>query len=351
MESNKDYYYVKQNVTLKMGGSPKIFHGHSENIWSVVANYGDYNRWYGTFLSQYETSMNLTGSGNIYLEASVPSTDNNSQTTNITTSSSTSRTETIGISVGGTFGENPAFNLGGSYSVGTTTSKSFSMSMSQTHKDLSVKKNTSGNKVTWTYNGTLPKYYAKLVGNTWWNCHQEPADILVNDCDLSDEICWSVSNPSGQYTVEITSAPQRAALLFSTSLGSIGNRPSKYEYTTAPTANYTHTLIEPNRAIQKWRMFITIEGDAPAGALGDLVSDMLISFPDLYASEFTVADKTSTSLNTIKYVVNYSKQLFEKNIDILQSYAKDAHVSQFTIHWRCDDKDVQTREGFTVKVD
>ena len=358
MESNKDYYYVKQNVTLKMGGTPKIFYPASEeNYWYYAANYGEYNRWYGSFLSQYETSMNLTGNGNIFLEASVPSTDNNSQTTNITVGSSTSHTVTNGISWGFSGGFNMSgpmgsVSIGGSHTEGTTTGTSFSMSMSQTHKDFGVKKNTSGSKVTWTYKGALPQYYEN-VGSTIYYCHQSPADILVNDCDLSDEICWSVDNPSGEYTVNITSAPQTAALLFvKKNERGYTNASRKYEYATAPTENYAHILLEPNRATQKWRMYITIdewEASPVVGALGELESSIRNAFPDLYANVFTIADKTPTSLNTISYIVKYTKQLFTQNIDILQSYAKSWGIKRYTIHWRCDDMSVTTREGFTVK--
>ena len=363
MESNKDYYYVKQNVTLRMGaeGAWKIFFPVSgANYWYDATNYSSYNRWYGSFLSQYETSMNLTGNGNIHLEASVPNTDNNSQTTNITIGSSTSNTTTSGISWGASGGANASgpmgsINIGGSYSEGTTTGTSFSMSMSQTNKDFGVRKNTSGNKVTWTYKGTLPQYYEHETSSNISYCHQTPANILVNDCDVANEICWSVSNPSGQYTVDITSAPQTAAIVYVyKKKDGYKNAPHKYEYATASTENYTHKLIEPNRAMQNWRMYITIDEwsvSPVVGAQGDLESNIRHAFPDLYANVFTIADKTPTSLNTIGYIVKHTKRLFTQNIDILQSYAKSWGIKQYTIHWRCDDTNVSSREGFSVKVD
>ncbi|MBR1448286.1 MAG: hypothetical protein IJ588_06030 [Prevotella sp.] len=353
MESNKDYYYLKQNVTLKMDGL--YWPTTDETYWYDAKNFGEYTNWFGSFLSQYETSMNLTGDGSIFLEASVPNTDNNSQSTSVSIGSSTSHTVTNGYSVGFSGGGSPAggmgsINIGGNHSEGTTEGTSFSMSMSQTHKDFGVKKNTSGNKVTWTYNGTLPKYYFNTSNR--YNCHQWPADILVNDCDVADEICWSVSNPSGQYTVDVTSAPQTAALLYAKNSGSAGNRPHKHEYTTTPTETYSHQLIEPNRAMQNWRMFVTIdewEGVPVAGAQGELENSIERAFSSVFQHEFSVADKTATSLNTITYVINYSKQLFSQNIDILLSYGKSWGISRFTIHWRCDDVNVKTRDGFTVK--
>ena len=357
IESNKDYYYVKQNVTLKMGGSPKFFYPIDEYNWYHASNYGDFDCWFGSFLSQYETSMNLTGSGSIFLEASVPNTDNSTQSTSISIGSSTSTTVTNGISWSISGGANAAgpmgsISIGGSHSEGTTTGSSFSMSMSQTHKDFGVKKNTSGSKVTWTYNGTLPQYYVEKTSNASYHNHQTPADILVNDCDVADEICWSVSNPSGQYTVDVTSAPQTAALLYDIESGSGGIRLHKYEYTTTPTETYSHQLLEPNRAMQKWRMFVTIDEweDQPiAGAQSQLESNILNQFPDVYNNVFSVADKTATSLNTITYVINYCKQVFAQNNDVLMNYAKSWGISRFTIHWRCDDLNVKTREGFTVK--
>ena len=99
-------------------------------------------------------------------------------------------------------------------------------------------------------------------------------------------------------------------------------------------------------------MYITIdewEASPVVGALGELESSIRNAFPDLYANVFTIADKTPTSLNTISYIVKYTKQLFTQNIDILQSYAKSWGIKRYTIHWRCDDMSVTTREGFTVK--
>ena len=358
IEANKDYYYLKQNVTLRMGNDNgwKIFYPtSSENSWYKATNYGNYNRWYGSFLSQYETSMNLTGSGTIHLEAAAPNTDNNSSSTSVTVGSSSSRSETVGLSwSAGANMSGPMASVGGSYSVGTTQGTSFSMGMSQTNKELGVKKNTSGSKVTWTYKGALPQYYEN-VGSTIYYCHQTAANILVNDADVANEICWSVSNPSGQYTAEITSVPQTAALLYEyKKQNGYKNAPHKYEYCTAETATYTHTLLEPSRAMQTWRMNITIDqwdGTPVVGALGDLESNIRNAFPDLYANVFKVADKTPTSLTGITAVVNYTKSVMGNRLDILQSYARSWGIKQFTIHWSCDDLNVKTREGFVVNID
>ena len=362
IDANKDYYYLKQNVTLCMGdrnGSKIFYPTRGENYWYHATNFGEYNRWYGAFLSKYATSMDLTGSGSIHLEAAAPNTDNNSSTTTVTTGTSHSTTETVGITWGASGGANAAgpmasFSIGGSYSVGTTNGSSFSVGMSQTTKELGVKKNTVGTKVAWTYTGALPQYYER-EGDLIYYCHQTPAAILVNDADVSQEICWSVDNPSGQYTVNITSSPQTAVLVYVyKKVDGYNNAPRKYVYNNDADATYTHNLLEPNRAMQSWRMYITIDewvSSPIVGAQGELESNIRNAFPDLYASTFRIADKTATSLNTIGYIVKASKEIMTKNVDILQSYARSWGIKKFTIHWRCDDRNVTTREGLTIIAD
>lgn len=356
MESNKDYYYLKQNVTLKMGNEKgwMIFHPtpQGENYWYDATNYGDYDNWYGSFLSQYITSINLTGSGSIRLEASKPDTDNNTSSTSVSIGSSSSHSTTNGVSWNNTLGMSPSFSLGGSYSWGTTNGTSFSLSLSQTSKDLHGVKNTSGNQVTWTYKGTLPQFSQPKEGSTWHYMHQTAADILTNDCDIANEICWSVANPSGQYTFNITSQPQTAALLFSYKSGSKGNRPSTYEYTTTQTSNHSQQLIQPNRAMQTWRMSITVdewEGAEVAGAREYLQNEVRKQFPDIYADVFQVADKSASTLDAISAVINYSKKVFGNtaNMEALESLAKSKGVKKFSIHWR-NDNGVQTKDPFTV---
>ena len=356
MNTNKDYYYLKQNVTLRMGDEDgyKIFWPtpKGDNYWYNTSNYGDYDNWYGSFLSQYITSMNLTGNGSIQLEAAKPDTDNNTSSSSISVGSSHSTTETVGFTFGLTASEKPGLNAGGNTSVGTTKGTSFSLSMSQTSKDFKAAKNTSGTKVTWTYKGNLPKFYVKDT-DAYHYCHDTPADILTNDCDVANEICWSVANPSGRYTFNITSQPQTAALLFSYKKGSKGNRPSTYEYTTTETSTHPQQLLQPNRAMQTWRMSITIdewEGAMVSGAKEYLEDEVRKKFPTIYADVFTIADKSAESLDVISYVINYSKKVFGNtaNNEVLQSLAKSKGVKKFSIHWRNDDG-IQERDPFVVE--
>jgi hypothetical protein len=353
MESNKDYYYVKQNITVRNYNFDLRWMDPRPSVWWECWGYGSYNRWFGHFTSQYHTSMDLVGNGSIHLEAAYPSTDNGSSSTSITVGSSSSQSRTVGMTIGGSMGfsgMNPSlsFNASGSISTGTTTGNSFSMGMSTTNKDLSVSKNTQDTRVYWTYKTTLPQYYEDRT-NLKSCCHTWPSAMLLSEIDMANEICWSVDNPSGQYTINITSDPQDAALLYK--YEGKWNAEHTYAYTDTKTATYSPTLQEPNRAMQKWRMFITINewaGSPVVGAQGYLQSAVHEGFPDLYAPQFSVADKTATSLNVITAIIDYSKKAFTQNLDILQSYATSLGIKKYTISWRCDDANVTTREGFVV---
>lgn len=367
MDNNKDYYYVKQNVTLSMGdvNGYKIFYPtNAENIWWSASNYGDsWHLWYGAFLSKYDTSMELTGKGTIALEAAMPETKNSSTTQSISIGTSHSTTTTVGITWGasGGYTQTPGWggnvSVGGSYSKGYTDSRSFNMGYSRAIEDLTVSKNTNGKKVSWTYEGNKPKGYVAhdIYGSDYTYCHQTAPEILVSDADLLNEICWSVANPDGAYTVNIYSLIETAALLES-SKSSKNNIKTKYEYTPWDRDgdnNFSHELLQPFRARQTWRMNIIIdewENGVVIGAQGEMENYLNKSYPALYAHEFTICDKTSTSVEVISSFIDYSKSVFDYNYDILQGLAHSYGVKQFTIHWRCDDTNVTVKEGYTVKV-
>ena len=357
MDNNKDYYYVKQNVTLSMGdvNGWKIFYPkEGENWWSSASNYGDkWNYWYGAFLSKYDTSMELTGKGTIALEAAMPETKNSSTTQSISFGSSHSETTTVGITWGFT---GLKLTGGGSYQKGFTKSTSFNMGYSRAIEDLTVSKNTNGKKASWTYTGNKPQGYVKYENSTYYYCHQTAPEILVSDADLLNEICWSVANPEGAYTVNINSLIETAALLMSDN-SSKNNIITKYEYTPWDRDgdnNFSHELLQPFRARQTWRMNIIIdewENGVVIGAQGEMENYLNKSYPDIYANTFTVCDKTPTSVEVINSFIDYSKSIFDYNYDILQGLAHSYGVKQFTIHWRCDDTNVTVKEGYTVKVD
>ena len=93
--------------------------------------------------------------------------------------------------------------IGGSFSAGVTQGSSFALNTSRTHKDLTPTMNRIDNKVTWTYKGNLPKFRSEVRGDWIYSMHDTAPEILVNTATLTNEICWSVANPEGRYTLSV----------------------------------------------------------------------------------------------------------------------------------------------------
>ena len=354
---DRDYYYVRQSVLLQSADLFKSMKNCDDNVWRTASGYGDFNRWYGSFLSRYETSMDLYGNSAIRLEEALPYTDNSNSTVSITCGESSSTTETLGCSWGVNAGANGAgpsvgISWGGSYSIGQTEGTSFSMGYAKTYKDLSVKKNTDGTCVMWTYEAHLPQYREEHHDGYIYYCHESPGDILVNDANLDNEICWSVSKPSMSYMLHATMRPETAALMYAR-VGDPGNKKHRYEFTVnADDREFSYQLLQPNRSIQHWRMYVTIdewEGTPVTGALGSLEQNLVNAFPVEFRRAFTVADKTEKSLQVINANIAHAKEVFTAHEEMLLNYAKSWGIKQYTIHWACDDtQNVNLKDSYVV---
>ena len=363
IDSNKDYYYIKQNVTVSMGDRDyeRLFIPCEENIWMPCSGFGDYPLYYGSFLSKYETTMELTGDNNdnIQLEAATPATENQSTTISINVGYSESSSSSIGYSWSSNAGYNAQGPMGSitsgiSKTDGKTNGSSFSMNNSRAYKDLEVHKNRDGNKVTWIYKGNLPKGRRETGSDAYHYKHDIAPAILVSDADLTNEICWSVANPTGTYTLDITSYPQTAVLLQSKSIKENGEYARKYEYTNTYTqGHFKHEFLQPNRFLQTWRMSISVdewEDKQDKTALKELESYFTEKYPDIYRSVFTVADKTETSMQVINAIIENATNAFDKQKDILQELAQNYGIKAFSIHWRCDNDNVRQKKDYTIEV-
>lgn len=176
-----------------------------------VEGFEDYSSnwsfYYGSWLSSSSHEMSLAGAGEINVEKSLPSTDNNQTTETIAIGTTDGTSHTSGWSIGGSLGGNggmsgsnvtgggtASFNFSFSNSTTTIHNTSFTMSTSSVSKDLAIKRNTDGAKVTWTY---IAGHDPGVIWEKMW--HEMAAPILTNDIDITNKVCWSVKNPSGQY--------------------------------------------------------------------------------------------------------------------------------------------------------
>ena len=345
--ANVDYYYVKQSTTIHVGAAvyvPKTGDGYSDTYyWGPYdqENYRNAKNWddndifyYGSWLHKYETSMELTGNGNITIEYALPGTDNNNCSKSIAIGTSQSESDNIGFSFTGIFTSNPGASLGINYAHGWTSGTSFTMTTSSESKQLKVVKNSSGSKISWTYeNSQKPK----LFSQNGCICHSIVADAVTNDVDIENQGCWSVKNPSGRYTIKTYNYRQMACLTT--------NDDGKESWRDHYFANWrydNYTLIEPNRAEQTWHFDVTPSTLGKEGHNGDkqkLTQALMTQFPEVFQTVTRVADRTIDSENAIQCIVGYAKQVInDKNGGrTMREYALDLGCDSYTIRWYCMD--------------
>lgn len=357
---NKDYYYVQQKVRMEIGGkkddnevwdpNKTLYRGPYEaHMWyvnSFTYQGKTYTHYYGSWLNKYLSKLNLTGEGTIKVEKAIPLTDNNNVSESIAIGESHSETNTLGFSLGGSIGSGgaafiPSFN----YSHGWTDGTSFTMTTTTNAKELKCVKNTNGSEVTWTYEcgKTMDPY--KNNKDKW--CHPMAPDALTNDVDIENQVCWSVSNPSGSYKLSIYEQPYMKAVMKVSGKGEWCNMTGWMTY------EKEFTFKTPNRAVQEWYMDITFPEIGTEGHHGDkgkLIEYLQRQFPDIYQTRQSLADQTDTSENTIKYLVDYSKSLLlnSDGAQTMRDYALDLGLSQYTIKWYTIDKKHKTYE-LTIK--
>ena len=343
MKTNKDYYFVEQKALSAVGGQQEgdarfdvnktLYAGpYKEDEW-IDANYdydgNHYTRYYGAFWQHGEYSLNLVGSGTIKLEDALPTTDNNTMSTSIAVGETHSETSTVGVSMG-MVGFQPSVGL--NYSHGWTNGTSYTMTTTTNTKEIAVQKNTEANKVTWKYeNGQ------KTFEDTNYDKHPLAPTSITTDVNMDNQACWSVENPEGEYTLEVTS---------NSYLRNIYEQSDwKTWRTISPSQeDNKYKLIVPNRAEQTWHMDVTfpeIGQEGHEGQKGLLTQYLEKQFPDLYQTKLSLADKTAESENTIKILVNQADYLLHNSDggQTLREYALDLGISQYTIKWfTTDDK-------------
>ena len=343
METNKDYYFVEQAVLSAVGGQQEgdarfdvnktLYAGpYKEDEW-IDADFNSkdnhYSKYYGAYWQEGNYSLNLVGSSTIRLEDALPTTDNNTTSTSIAVGETHSETNTIGFSFG-VVGEN--ISVGGNLSHGWTDGTTYTMTSTTNTNDIKVQKNTEANKVMWKYENSQQTF-----GDSDEDEHMLAPVAVTTDVNMDNQACWSVENPEGAYTLEVTSDSRMKCIM--------ANDDGCHAYTKWPsTENSKYELIVPNRAEQTWHMDITfpeIGQEGHEGQKGLLTQYLEKQFPSLYQTELKIADQTPESENTIKLLVKQTEDVLNNSdgAQTLREYALDLGISQYTIKWfTTDDK-------------
>ncbi|MBR4573198.1 MAG: hypothetical protein IKO28_07315 [Prevotella sp.] len=348
MNNNKDYYCIEQKVTASVGGQkdnytyiPVTIGGtyHAETLYLGPYKENEWLRddFYGAWFNSSDFSIDIKGNGDIKLEDAIPDTDNNDVSRSVAVGETHSETNSIGATITGIFTGSPGASISGNYSHGWTDGTSFTMTTTSNAKELKCVKNTDGTTAKWQYScGT-----DMMNGDD--DEHPLAPDALTNDVDIDNQVCYSVNNPSGAYTIDVFHKSEMASLYVDD---------DDKEKLTASTvendndAKIRYTLATPNRAKQMWTMDVTFPEIAEEGyekVKTELTQALQNQFPDLYQPHLELADQTEESENTIQFLVNYSKELAAdpNSLQTLKEYALTYKISQFTIKWYNTDHNVK----------
>lgn len=368
--SNRDFYYVEESHHIRMGGensdkSKTLYWGPYKKedwtysiggtpgaMWPVTKHYNtfsiegfedlgsDWAFYYGSWLEESRHTMSLSGAGEIKVEKSLPSTDNNQSTETIAIGSTDVSTHTSGWSIGGSIGGKgggPSFNFGYSDTNTTSHSTSFTMSTSQVSKDLAIKRNTDGTAVTWTYEeGHRPR----IIWDNFW--HELAAPILTNDIDITNKVCWSVKNPSGQYQLYWYRVNWTKALFGKATKNSVQyiNRGCGY--------NETHTLSAPRRFKKEWYCDLRVSGQN----LKDDATEKFLAYlrevvnPIMFSNKFNLAEATNDGVDVIKYNVGVATKILKKDSqlrEMIEYRATELGIEKYTIKWFTNDEAVNKK--------
>ena len=378
--TNRDYYYVEESHHIRMGGensdkSKTLYWGpynkgdwmyttEKKNIFGDIyvdmpktfsiegwESYGsDYAYYYGSWLSQSDHIMELTGEGEINVEKSLPSTDNNQSTETIAIGTTDGTSHTEGWSFGGSLGANGGVsgpnqtgggNVGFNFSYTNTNttshSTSFTMSTSQVSKDLAIRRNTDGAEVTWTYEqGHRPG----IIWDKFW--HEMAAPILTNDIDITNKVCWSVRNPIGNYELYWYRGNYAQALFVKS------NRKNSSHYKRRNEYDGVIPLSAPRRFKKEWYCDLRVYGQN----LKDDATEKFLAYlrevvnPIMFSKKFNLAEATNDGVDVIKYNVGIATNILNKDSqlrEMIEYRAITLGIEKYTIKWFTNDEAVNKK--------
>ena len=359
--SNQDFYYVDEKVEARMGGqnsdyNKTLYWGPYTEKWKpskpFVYDGQQYNYYYGSWLNRIKHSLDLTGAGTVTVEASVPSTDNSSESKTIAVGTSDSQSSTEGWNIGFSGGGDSSGKLSGSFSFGysssTTTShsNSFTMTHGSTNKALKLARNTRGTEVTFDYSeGVKPDWSWK----PFQIVHMAP-DILTNDCEVNNMVCWRVKNPSDSYKLKISTRHETSSMcVFYVFEGFSNNTGSWSGYNM--TWSDTYTLKQPCRYLGSWNCDIAITGKNHVANASELFRKYLqgVIVEAAFKHQFNVAEMEQGELDVMKNLmrnVSLAMSQPEAKRKMIENYAKELGIESYIITWFSNDPTVE--EKFTL---
>ena len=351
-EKDQDYYYVQESVHLALGGknadaSKTLYWGPYESgKWhqvksGVVINDNSVKDSYGAWMSRTNHRLTLKGIGTIEVVscASNPAAGKDPSTQSVPVTSESGNWclgSPAATDIKGGFG------WGYSSSSGSSYTSAFSMTNSTINDELRFTKDISDSQVAFTYKQAF-------IGGSGSHSHWLAPDVMTNDFDVTNTVCWRVSNPSEQYSLDVAANHSMTTQFY----GSKYTKSYVMGVGASTDVSGSFTLKQPGRYLEKWYCQINTEGEnMVADASVKLRSHLQKTIhPDLFQESFNTGEtkKGETSVMANNYL--HFKSLMENDSKVrsaIDAYVKELGIQHYEIKWYTDDSTTST---FSIEAD
>ena len=345
-DSKKDYYQVQQKVSIANDKLPKYW------CWSRHDDNSDGYNWIytmGTCMKDVRTSMKLSGSGTISVYDATPGNENKSRTFSHNESSSS------GWSFSPSLGYQTLYGA-----ISYSTSVTFDDGYSWSSNDLVCSYNRNGSQVKWDYKGqgrvTWGFPYKRETGH--WDFGFEDLDmpdILMNTCDLNQDVIWMVENPNGDYQLQttldiVTFIEKEDQPWFHSSWYGFGSEYRNNYGKEEATGNYPATITLPTlpRYKRNWHMVVTAYGNLTETSQMDSFDNWLASYSINWKTDFDTAETSANGSSTAKYQFGKVKETIDNGLkdNIKLKYGKGTYKFEL----RLDGQSTAT-DSFTIEIE
>ena len=343
-DSKKDYYQVQQKVSIANDKLPKYW------LWSRQGDNSDGYNWtwaIGTCMKDVSTSMKLSGSGTISVYDATPGNENKSRTFSHNESSSS------GWSFSPSLGYQTLYGA-----ISYSTSVTFDDGYSWSSKDLVCSYNRDGSQVKWDYKGqgrvTWSFPYKRKYGHWDYGFKDYMPDILINTCDLNQDVIWMVENPNGDYQLQTTldivtfiekQDPRWFHYYWYGEVESRNNYGKEEE-----TGYYPATITLPTlpRYKRNWHMVVTAYGNLTETSQTDSFDNWLASVSMNWKTDFYTAETSANGSSTAKSQFGKVKETVDNGLKdtIKLKYGKGTYKFEL----RLDGQSTAT-DSFTIEIE
>ena len=343
-DSKKDYYQVQQKVSIANNKLPKSW-------WLRKGDNSDGYNWIwakGTCMKDVRTSMELSGSGTISVYDATPGNENKSRTFSHNESSSS------GWSFSPSLGYKTLYGA-----ISYSTSVTFDDGYSWSSKDLECSYNRNGSQVKWDYKGqgrvTWGFPYKRASGHWDDGFEDYMPDILMNTCDLNQDVIWMVENPNGDYQLQteldiVTFIEKEDEEWFHYSWhGFSGEYWNNYGKEEA-TGKYPATITLPTlpRYKRNWHMVVTAYGNLTETSQKDSFRKWIADYSDNWRTDFYTAETSANGSSTAKAQFAKVKETVDKGLK--DAVKENYGAGTYKFELRLDAQSTATA-SFTIEIE